>query len=158
MNTTKQTTKGFTIIEVVLVLAIAGLIFLMVFIALPALQAGQRDTSRKQDVSNVAAAVTRYGANNRGAFPTTAQLQAELGQTGTSPNATFANLSTNTQTVTVGTSVGTQTDATIIVVKGLKCESVAADGAVTTAAGTTRQFVVTTKLEGGGGPGYCLDS
>ncbi|MBQ3261101.1 type II secretion system protein, partial [Candidatus Saccharibacteria bacterium] len=27
--------KGFTIIEVVLVLAIAGLIFLMVFIALP---------------------------------------------------------------------------------------------------------------------------
>ena len=33
----KQTKKGFTIIEVVLVLAIAGLIFLMVFIALPAL-------------------------------------------------------------------------------------------------------------------------
>ncbi|MBP6924997.1 type II secretion system protein [Candidatus Saccharibacteria bacterium] len=32
-----QTKKGFTIIEVVLVLAIAGLIFLMVFIALPAL-------------------------------------------------------------------------------------------------------------------------
>ena len=29
---------GFTIIEVVLVLAIAGLIFLMVFIALPAIQ------------------------------------------------------------------------------------------------------------------------
>ncbi|OYX35483.1 hypothetical protein B7Z00_05080, partial [Candidatus Saccharibacteria bacterium 32-50-10] len=29
--------KGFTIIEVVLVLAIAALIFLMVFIALPAL-------------------------------------------------------------------------------------------------------------------------
>ena len=34
---TNQTKKGFTIIEVVLVLAIAGLIFLMVFIALPAL-------------------------------------------------------------------------------------------------------------------------
>ncbi|MBP9552373.1 type II secretion system protein [Candidatus Saccharibacteria bacterium] len=32
-----QTKKAFTIIEVVLVLAIAGLIFLMVFIALPAL-------------------------------------------------------------------------------------------------------------------------
>ncbi|MBQ6130136.1 type II secretion system protein, partial [Candidatus Saccharibacteria bacterium] len=30
--------KGFTIIEVVLVLAIAGLIFLMVFIALPNMQ------------------------------------------------------------------------------------------------------------------------
>ena len=43
---TKQQIKdrGFTIIEVVLVLAIAALIFLMVFIALPALQASQRDT------------------------------------------------------------------------------------------------------------------
>ena len=36
-NLKSQTKKAFTIIEVVLVLAIAGLIFLMVFIALPAL-------------------------------------------------------------------------------------------------------------------------
>ncbi|MCL2869540.1 prepilin-type N-terminal cleavage/methylation domain-containing protein, partial [Candidatus Saccharibacteria bacterium] len=36
-----KTRQGFTIIEVVLVLAIAGLIFLMVFIALPALQRSQ---------------------------------------------------------------------------------------------------------------------
>ena len=40
--------NGFTIIEVVLVLAIAGLIFLMVFIALPALQRSQRDTQKKK--------------------------------------------------------------------------------------------------------------
>ena len=40
---TQQNKKGFTIIEVVLVLAIAGLIFLMVFVALPALQRGQRE-------------------------------------------------------------------------------------------------------------------
>lgn len=40
--------KGFTIIEVVLVLAIAGLIFLAVFLALPALQRNQRDTQRKK--------------------------------------------------------------------------------------------------------------
>lgn len=42
---------GFTIIEVVLVLAIAGLIFLMIFIALPSLQRSQRDQTRKNDVS-----------------------------------------------------------------------------------------------------------
>ena len=36
-QTKPQTNPAFTIIEVVLVLAIAGLIFLMVFIALPAL-------------------------------------------------------------------------------------------------------------------------
>ena len=37
IKNTPQTNPAFTIIEVVLVLAIAGLIFLMVFIALPAL-------------------------------------------------------------------------------------------------------------------------
>ncbi len=54
---------GFTIIEVVLVLAIAGLIFLMVFVALPSLQRSQRDTQRRQDVSKVASAVTNWLAN-----------------------------------------------------------------------------------------------
>lgn len=59
MNT-QRNQQGFTIIEVVLVLAIAALIFLMIFVALPALQAGQRDSSRKQDASIVSSAVTKY--------------------------------------------------------------------------------------------------
>ena len=57
---------GFTIIEVVLVLAIAGLIFLMVFVALPALQRSQRDTQRRNDMSRLAAALTQYQTNNNG--------------------------------------------------------------------------------------------
>ena len=69
--TTNQTKKGFTIIEVVLVLAIAGLIFLMVFIALPALQRNQRDTRRKNDLSTFASALQNYAANNRGRYPST---------------------------------------------------------------------------------------
>ena len=56
--------KGFTIIEVVLVLAIAGLIFLMVFIALPALQRSQRNTRRRQDLARIATAVNDYQSNN----------------------------------------------------------------------------------------------
>ncbi|MBS7346123.1 MAG: type II secretion system protein [Candidatus Sacchiramonaceae bacterium] len=48
--------NAFTIIEVVLVLAIAGLIFLMVFIALPALQRNQRDAQRRSDLSRVLSA------------------------------------------------------------------------------------------------------
>ena len=68
----KNNKKGFTIIEVVLVLAIAGLIFLMVFLALPALQRSQRDTQRKNDASRLRAAVTDYSSNNRGALPWTA--------------------------------------------------------------------------------------
>ena len=65
----KQNTKskkGFTIIEVVLVLAIAGLIFLMVFIALPALQRSQRDTARRNDMSRVDTSLTQYQTNNQG--------------------------------------------------------------------------------------------
>ena len=60
---------GFTIIEVVLVLAIAGLIFLMVFIALPALQRSQRDTQRRNDLSKVSEAITQYQTNNQGKLP-----------------------------------------------------------------------------------------
>ena len=63
--------KGFTIIEVVLVLAIAGLIFLMVFIALPALQRSQRDTQRRSDFSRFISQLENYQANNRNALPTT---------------------------------------------------------------------------------------
>lgn len=65
----KKESKGFTIIEVVLVLAIAGLIFLMVFIALPALQRSQRDAQRKNDLSRLNTALTSYQSNNRGSTP-----------------------------------------------------------------------------------------
>ena len=66
-NTKSQ--KGFTIIEVVLVLAIAGLIFLMVFIALPALQRNQRDTQRKNDMGRLSTAIVNYTNSNRGKLP-----------------------------------------------------------------------------------------
>ena len=56
--------QGFTIIEVVLVLAIAGLIFLMVFVALPALQRSQRDTQRRNDMSRVDTSLTQYQTNH----------------------------------------------------------------------------------------------
>lgn len=61
--------EGFTIIEVVLVLAIAGLIFLMVFIALPALQRSQRDTQRRDDMARFLSQLNQYQANNSGKVP-----------------------------------------------------------------------------------------
>jgi prepilin-type N-terminal cleavage/methylation domain-containing protein len=68
-NSKSQECKGFTIIEVVLVLAIAGLIFLMVFIAIPTLQRNQRDTQRRNIMDRVAAQVQSYMGNNNGAIP-----------------------------------------------------------------------------------------
>ncbi len=62
--------KGFTIIEVVLVLAVAGLIFAMVFMALPALWASQRDTARREDVLTFIRNLKSFQTNNsRGALP-----------------------------------------------------------------------------------------
>jgi prepilin-type N-terminal cleavage/methylation domain-containing protein len=52
----KKRTEGFTIIEVLIVLAIAGLILLIVFLAVPALQRNSRNTQRREDVSRILAA------------------------------------------------------------------------------------------------------
>lgn len=68
---------GFTIIEVVLVLAIAGLIFLMVFIALPSLQRAQRDTQRRNDLARVSNGITQYQTNNNGKLPSDGRVEAK---------------------------------------------------------------------------------
>ena len=60
---------GFTIIEVSLVLAIAGLILVMAFIALPALQRQTRDSKRKEDTMTFLQALKKYQQNNRGKLP-----------------------------------------------------------------------------------------
>ena len=65
--------KGFTIIEVMIVLAIAGLIILIVLLAVPALQRNGRNTAIKNDVSAVTAAINEYKSNNEGEVPTNVQ-------------------------------------------------------------------------------------
>ena len=52
--------QGFTIIEVMIVLAIAGLIVLVVFMAVPALQRNSRNTQRKQDVQSVLGGIQEW--------------------------------------------------------------------------------------------------
>lgn len=62
----KKKTEGFTIIEVLIVLAIAGLILLIVFLAVPALQRNSRNTQRNNEASRVSSAVTDCLANRNG--------------------------------------------------------------------------------------------
>lgn len=151
MSTAKEK-QGFTIIEVVLVLAIAGLIFLMVFIALPALQRGQRDTARRSDVSTVAAAYNNYTTNNRGQEPTSAELAAQLGDG-------LEELSDNSTAVDVGD--GSETTValgTIRVIAGHKCGTVSPEGAYTLEDGAARQYATVTRLEGGTETAFCLEN
>jgi len=79
---------GFTIIEVALVLAIAGLIFLMVFVALPGLRASQRDAERRENVAMLLEKVKEYQTNNRGALPSGGS-SARQGGASTSTRSTW---------------------------------------------------------------------
>ena len=148
---TKKQVKGFTIIEVVLVLAIAGLIFLMVFIALPALRSSQRDQARKNDVQLVASAVTSFTSNNRGTFPSTANLASYLDDL--SDNSPKDGVSVVSPVPSAGSTVTLQ-DGQIRVYQGRTCGASTVENQ-TIAAGTTRQFAVVTKLEAGGGQHFC---
>jgi len=67
----KKRKEGFTIIEVMIVLAIAGLIMLMVFLAVPALQRTSRNTQAKNAAAALLATITEFQNNNDGAQPTT---------------------------------------------------------------------------------------
>lgn len=82
--------KGFTIIEVLIVLAIAGLIMLIVFLAVPALQRNSRNTQYKSAAAAVLGAVNEFGNNNNGQLPTTVAIAADgtitvSGGVGTTP-------------------------------------------------------------------------
>lgn len=74
LNNLKKRQSGFTIIEVLIVLAIAGLIMVAVFTAVPALQRSSRNTQRKSSASQIMASVSSYVGNNNGSLPTAATL------------------------------------------------------------------------------------
>lgn len=160
MSTQTLKQKGFTIIEVVLVLAIAALIFLMVFIALPALQRNQRDTARKTVLGKVSSAVTTYQSNKRGAQPVKGMDLAgyvdgatassgDKGATGNYAATSSDTLVDNDYIVTINSysSDGTgNADTNVVqVITGAKCNDTG-DGAIK---GTTRNAAIMIKLENG---------
>lgn len=150
MNAQIQKEKGFTIIEVVLVLAIAALIFLMVFIALPALQRSQRDGQRRNDVSKVASQLTSYATNNRGKLPTLAQFRATGFQNGYLKASTgeFNDPKTGSAYVIVNdgsNGARSLSDGQMQYLPGFTCS-----GETATSGGGARQAAIRVKLEGSG--------
>ncbi len=93
VKTNTKSKKGFTIIEVTLVLAIGGLIMMMVFLALPALQRAQRDTQRTDDVSRLITQLNQYQSNNRGKLPGTTQAYVTINEDFRLDNAPTASAS-----------------------------------------------------------------
>jgi len=159
--------KGFTIIEVVLVLAIAGLIFLMVFVALPNLQRSQRDTQRRNDYSQLAANMSSYMTNNGGNLPANgADLDPAqyINATGEDPYGNEYDIVVASCTAHVANAICTggtainaaATDAagsTVYIMKNATCDGVAADGSSIPDYNTSsRKFAIYGQLESGS---YC---
>jgi prepilin-type N-terminal cleavage/methylation domain-containing protein len=85
-NTKKDRYAAFTIIEVMIVLAIAGLIMVVVFIAVPQLQRNVRDHARKGIADRLKAEIETYAGNNQGKYPLGSNIH--LGPSGSCPAST----------------------------------------------------------------------
>ena len=79
---------GFTIIEVMIVLAIAALILLIVFLAVPALQRNSRNTQYRSEAARILGGANELVANSSGNVPTTNSICSGTG--GGSVNCDYA--------------------------------------------------------------------
>lgn len=152
----KSNQKGFTIIEVLIVLAIAGLILLVVFLAVPALQRNSRNNTKRSDVSKALGAVGEFTANNNGKIPATADLTTLTNSANLSNGTTlYASIPT---TVATAKAMGT---GEIEIVTGVVCNQSATMVTAATltdanfqgilTAGSTRSVVAIYSVESNGG-------
>jgi prepilin-type N-terminal cleavage/methylation domain-containing protein len=148
----KSDNKGFTIIEVMIVLAIAGLILLIVFLAVPALQRNSRNTQRKSDIGRVGSSATTIVSNSNGQMSglTRAAVLQEVGTTSYYDFTVAANLAVNVESS--GGSHAAVTSKDIVDVEGnAKCNAAAATYA-------QRQIAVLYAVESGSGTtSVCVD-
>jgi prepilin-type N-terminal cleavage/methylation domain-containing protein len=100
----KKQNEGFTIIEVLIVLAIAGLIMLIVFLAVPALQRNSRNTQRRNDVQAILGSFQEYSNNNNGQLPATVAAGITNAKFGFYVAADFTGSTTNAAAVATTTS------------------------------------------------------
>jgi len=150
----KVNQKGFTIIEVLIVLAIAGVIMLVVFLAVPQLQRNSRNTQRNSDAALVAASVNECLTNKNGATAS-CNTQALVVTAGTLDTAKIKQYDLGTTAYGTASFAAAGTADTMAVVFGNKCN--AAGDAV--AAGSTRQFAVLFEIETASGVTLkCIES
>jgi prepilin-type N-terminal cleavage/methylation domain-containing protein len=148
LKKTKQ--EGFTIIEVLIVLAIAGLIILIVFLAVPALQRNSRNTQRKNDVAAMGGLISEYVSNNNGRLPTT----ITAGATPATPaantlylgNTTFSIMGNPGNPATLPATVPQPAADTMVIYTNANC-----NGNAAVPGNSTRAVVILYTVEGSGG-------
>lgn len=165
--------KGFTIIEVLIVLAIAGLILLIVFLAVPALQRNSRNTQRRNDVQKMVGTLQESANNNNGTPPAAIPgvISGESYSQYDPANIDYTVINTGTAAFT-GATIDLDT---VIIRNGLRCTGNTPtgtagqgpttigdnpDNVATTTAATYRNFVAIYLVEtqGGGVQVQCVNS
>lgn len=180
----KKNQAGFTIIEVMIVMALAGLILAAVIVAVPQLQRNQRNTARKSVLSRIKTEIDSYSGNNNGNIPAAAVAtgQTNFGTASTAAGffprymgcttaAGVTNCTTNINDPSTNTPVGLTVAAaamtTTAALSGGTPGAVAGSihysttavcsGEVVTGTGATaRNYAILVQLEGGAV--YCLDN
>jgi len=144
--------NGFTIIEVMIVLAIAGLILLIVFLAVPALQRSSRNSQRKTDVGRIGSAASTIISNSNGSMAaiTRAALVQEVGTTSYYDFSVAGNLVVNIE-ASGGTHAAVTSKDVVDVEGNASCNGTAAQYA-------SRQIAVLYAVESGSGTvSVCVD-
>lgn len=137
--------EGFTIIEVLIVLAIAGLIILIVFLAVPALQRNSRNTQRTNDASLIAASVNECLNNNNGQ-PSSCDTLTKLEDEGVIDTTKVQQLTTISVSSTAPSAPSATEQNNANVGFSARCNTEADD----VDAASTRSFAILYRVEGTG--------
>jgi len=154
---------GFTIIEVMIVLAIAGLIMVVVFLAVPALQRSSRNTSRKTDVNNILSSISTYQSNSGGSLLSSSNFTS-TGALGDWRPSYYASAAVFLQTAlasapTTVSAPGTTGSATVVTTDDVVIVQGAVCGATPSAApvaGSARSIVAIYAIETSSGNGQYM--
>jgi prepilin-type N-terminal cleavage/methylation domain-containing protein len=159
----KKLQEGFTIIEVMIVLAIAGLILVVVLVAIPQLQRNQRNNARQALLARIVAEVSNYAGNNNGQIPADSVNNGagNLGNPAVAQTTSFAGRylsGIDVNDPSTGASVAfVSGNPTAVGQIGYDiANECGVDGSLSGLSGQNRKFAMRTYLEGG--TIYCLDN
>lgn len=157
--THKGNHKGFTIIEVLIVLAIAGLIMVVVFLAVPALNRNAHNSQYKTEASNLLGAYQEVSNNNGGAALTVSGNDVADGDALAVKNA--ANVKTLKDvsiTDFATTPAPTPLVGAGVFVVGAKCTATNKNATTQTTGATSRNVAFVYRIEAASGTTYqCID-
>ena len=140
----KLNNKGFTIVEVLIVLAIAGAILAAILIAVPALQRNSRNTKVRSAANSLASGFSEATSANSGTAPTAG--------TWATPNFTWTGANAVVTKVGAGLTVSTAAVPTTFTASSLYVEfgQVCSGNTATSTGATSSNVAIVYAVETGG--------